>query len=191
MGRHTDFATGYVEDLQKSHTAFLADTSTSPELTADSPYQTLKQHLDQCKETVESQYKKICSRLIVSNVPVYTAAHQAAMLPRISPSILLHLLARFSPVSLGLEWKTALTRYALSIAFMQRAQRLVACGKRESDILNELTNSGHTNWDPMTYPEWLLLELENNILIRPEQGKQLLPIIFDFMLPALSEVTME
>lgn len=54
---------------------------------------------------------------------------------------------------------------------MQRAQRLVACGKKSSEILNELANCGHTNWDPMEFSEWLLLEIESNILIRPEQGK--------------------
>jgi len=66
---------------------------------------------------------------------------------------------------------------------MQRAERLVACGKRDSDKLSELMNGGHTNWDPMEFPEWLLLELENNILIRPEQGKQPHILIFSFSLP--------
>ncbi|KAL5318845.1 hypothetical protein ACEPPN_013912 [Leptodophora sp. 'Broadleaf-Isolate-01'] len=93
------------------------------------------------------------------------------MLPRLSPSILLQLLARFNAVVLSAEWKVALIRYALAIASMQRAERLVACGKRDSDILSELANGGHTNWDPEEYPEWLLLEVENNILIRPEQAQ--------------------
>ncbi|KAF8859302.1 hypothetical protein BDZ45DRAFT_689400 [Acephala macrosclerotiorum] len=161
----------YIGDLRKSYNAFLTNTSASPQLTSGSPYAVLMKHLEQCRENVESLYKKISSRLIVSSSPVYDSARQASMLPRLSPSILLRLLARFSPVALSAGWKIALTRYALAIASMQRAERLVARGKRDSDILSELTNGGHTNWDPMVFSEWLLLELESNILIRPEQAQ--------------------
>jgi hypothetical protein len=173
----------YIKDLQKSHNAFLANTSAGPQLTSDSPYAVLKKHLEQSRENVKSLYKKICSRLIVSSSPHYDSARQASMLPRLSPSILLHLLARFNPVALSAEWKVALTRYALAIASMQRAERMVACDKRDSDILCELTNGGHTNWDPMQFSEWLLLEIESNVLIRPEQGKQPHIQIFSFSLP--------
>jgi hypothetical protein len=173
----------YIKDLQKSHNAFLANTSASPQLTSGSPYAVLKNHLEQSRENVKSLYKKICSRLIVSSSPNYDSARQASMLPRLSPSILLRLLARFNPVALSAEWKVALTRYALAIASMQRAERMVACGKRDSDILCELTNGGHTNWDPMQFSEWLLLEIESNVLIRPEQGKQPRIQIFSFSLP--------
>ncbi|TVY37088.1 hypothetical protein LSUB1_G005891 [Lachnellula subtilissima] len=149
----------YIKDLQNSHNAFLANSSASSQLTSDPPCAVLKNHL------------KIFSRLVISSSPVYDSARQASMLPRLFPSILLRLLSRINPVVLSAEWKSALTRYALAIASMQRAERLVACGKRVSDILNELTNGGHTNWDPMKFPEWLLLELESNILIRPEQAQ--------------------
>ncbi|KUJ20152.1 uncharacterized protein LY89DRAFT_716588 [Mollisia scopiformis] len=158
----------YVKDLQKSHNAFLANTSAKPQLMSGVPYSELTTPLDQCKKIVETLYRKVCSKLVVSGTQIDNA--RQAMLPRLSPSVLLQLLARFEPVSA--EWKLALTRYALAITSMQRAERLVACSESDSDIdiLNELTNSGHTNWDPMDLPEWLLLELESNILIRPEQG---------------------
>ncbi|XMA17316.1 hypothetical protein WAI453_010107 [Rhynchosporium graminicola] len=113
----------------------------------------------------------ICSGFVISGSAVYESASKASLLPRLSPSILLKLLARFNEVVLSAEWKVALVRYALAIAAMQKAERLVACGERDSDILIALTNGGHTNWDPEEYPEWLLLELENNILIRPEQAQ--------------------
>jgi hypothetical protein len=162
----------YIKDLRKSHTALLANTSAGHQLKPGNLNAVFKNHLEQCRANVESLYKKTCSRLAVSNVPVYESARQASLLPRLSPSILLRLLASFNPVVLSPEWKLALTCYALSIAFMQKAERLVACGKSESDMLSELTNLGHCNWDPMQYPDWLLLELESNLLIRPEQGKQ-------------------
>lgn len=159
----------YVRDLQKSYRAFTSNKSASPQLISGSP--ALNEHLSQCRENVQAMYKKICSRLIVLSSPVCESARQASMLPRLSPSILLRLLAHFNRTKLSEEWKVALTRYALAIAAMQRAERLVACGNRDSEILNELLNSGHKNWDPLVYPEWLLLEIESNLLIRPEQAQ--------------------
>ncbi|PVH87759.1 hypothetical protein DL98DRAFT_544883 [Cadophora sp. DSE1049] len=148
------YQVSYVKDLRKSHNAFLATPSAKHEFTAASPYEELKHHLEQCQEHADSLF-----------------ARQSSMLPRLSPSILLRLLARFNPVTLSAEWKLAIIRYALAIASLQRAQRVVACGNRDADILAELANSGHTNWDPEECPEWLLLELENNLLIRPEQAQ--------------------
>ncbi|TVY17756.1 hypothetical protein LARI1_G004515 [Lachnellula arida] len=142
----------YIKDLQKSHNAFLADSSSSAQLTSAPPYSVLKKHLEICRENVDSS-------------PVYDSARQASMLPRLSPSILLRLLARINPVALSAEWKVALTRYALAIASMQRAERLVACGKRVSDIVNELTNGGHTNWDP-----WSFLTQIAREMIVPQSG---------------------
>jgi len=143
----------YIKDLQRSHNAFLATKSASPQLTPGIAYTVFANHLVQCKEKVESMYKKICSRMIVSNAPLYESARHASLLPRLSPSILLRLLASLNTVELSAEWKLALTYYALAIAFMQKAERLVACGQKESDILSELTNDGHTNWDPMESPD--------------------------------------
>ncbi|KAI9055047.1 hypothetical protein LZ554_000013 [Drepanopeziza brunnea f. sp. 'monogermtubi'] len=165
------YQNNYIKDLRKSYNALLANKFDSPQLASDGVQKALKGHLDQCRSNVESLYRQISSRLILSSSSIIENAKTASVLPRFSPSILLRLLARSNPVALSNDWKVALTRYALAIAEMQRAERLVACGKRDSDILNELTNTGHKNWDPMEYPEWLLLELENNILIRPEQAQ--------------------
>lgn len=35
----------------------------------------------------------------------------------------------------------------------------------------ELENPGHVGWDPLARPDWLLLEVENSILIRQEQAE--------------------
>ncbi|KAK0121151.1 hypothetical protein ONS96_011330 [Cadophora gregata f. sp. sojae] len=165
------YQNSYVKDMRNSHNAFLATSSTKHELTTASPYAELKHHLEQCQDDAGTLFKKITAKFVVYGSTTYDSARQASLLPRLSPSILLRLLARYNPVTLSAEWKLAIIRYALSVASLQRAQRIVACGKRDADILTELTNGGHTNWDPEDFPEWLLLELENNLLIRPEQAQ--------------------
>ncbi|KAK1509356.1 uncharacterized protein CCOS01_15450 [Colletotrichum costaricense] len=34
---------------------------------------------------------------------------------------------------------------------------------------NEMANKGHSNWQPSEHPDWLLLEIEANLMIRPDQ----------------------
>ncbi|KUL81399.1 hypothetical protein ZTR_10665 [Talaromyces verruculosus] len=52
---------------------------------------------------------------------------------------------------------------------LQRAKRLVSLVDRPEDLIQEFQNQGHSNWDPYDYPESLLLEIENGILIRDVQ----------------------
>ena len=65
----------------------------------------------------------------------------------------------------------ALISLGLAITRLQREMRLNDCvlAGDISRFQDEEANVGHTNWNPADEPDWLLLELESNILIRPEQ----------------------
>lgn len=68
--------------------------------------------------------------------------------------------------------KDALISYGLSIVKLQRLVRMKeAFAKRdEAKLQQEHNNHGHVNWNPSTYPDWLLLEIESNMQIREEQA---------------------
>ena len=36
-------------------------------------------------------------------------------------------------------------------------------------LAEEWRNTGHENWSPLKFPDWLLLEIESDLLIRREQ----------------------
>jgi hypothetical protein len=36
-------------------------------------------------------------------------------------------------------------------------------------LVEEYNHTGHSNWRPLERPEWLLLEIDNNILLRQAQ----------------------
>ncbi|KAJ5471924.1 hypothetical protein N7539_008493 [Penicillium diatomitis] len=55
------------------------------------------------------------------------------------------------------------------LSSLQRAERLCRLVHSPEDLLKEIRNPGHTNWDPFEEPENLLLEIESGILIRPNQ----------------------
>ncbi|OWY51930.1 uncharacterized protein AALT_g12004 [Alternaria alternata] len=43
------------------------------------------------------------------------------------------------------------------------------CHDKGKDLQAELGNFGHENWTPLEWPDWLLLEIDSDILIRREQ----------------------
>jgi hypothetical protein len=89
--------------------------------------------------------------------------------PRISPTFWLSHLHRDRFSRLPESWKTTIIEYGLAVTQLHRAQRLLAMSAKPADLLGELGHIGHTNWNPMDFPETLLLEAESAILIRREQ----------------------
>jgi hypothetical protein len=91
------------------------------------------------------------------------------MAPKFSPELFLQQLTRKRWNQLPMGWKTCFITYGLSITALQRAERLVSLVGHQEELVRELQNPGHSNWDPYEYPESLLLEIENGILIREVQ----------------------
>ncbi|KAI5800152.1 hypothetical protein DFH27DRAFT_653152 [Peziza echinospora] len=102
---------------------------------------------------------------------------KAGLWPRISTMSLLQRLASNNTTATPLEWRLVLMAYAKGIAQYQLSSRLLRLYRKEAeaqgrdeDVRRELANPGHQNWDPLNAPDWLLLEIENNMLIRPVQA---------------------
>ncbi|KUI70693.1 hypothetical protein VM1G_06338 [Cytospora mali] len=95
--------------------------------------------------------------------------------PRVSPVFLLRQLShggwdsRDGWDSLPATWKQWIVYYGLALTEIQRAKRLINSLDNSLDLLRELKNEGHTNWDATEYPDSLLIEIENDIMIRKVQ----------------------
>lgn len=74
-------------------------------------------------------------------------------------------------VSFGSGLKESLVNMGLSITALQRCNRIAKYERagQKSRLQEELKNRGHTNWSPYQNPDWLLLEIESEILIRETQ----------------------
>lgn len=97
--------------------------------------------------------------------------HQGGLWPCASPGALLKCLGTVAKVSFGKGMKDALIRYGLSVTRQQQLLRMDDARVRRNlkAVNEEAENFGHANWDPSEYPDWLLFEIESNLLIRPEQ----------------------
>lgn len=160
----------YVQDLKKSYSAFAQDRSTSYLLDGEIDL-LVQQHLDETRGEVDDLYQKIRTALRYSPTAAHKVYHCAQMSPRLSPSIVLSFLSHGKINSLSNAWRAVIVQYGLAITSFHRAQRLKAYLQHRFDLQGELENPGHVGWDPLPRPDWLLLEVENNILIRQEQAE--------------------
>ncbi|KAG9566451.1 hypothetical protein KCU71_g4050, partial [Aureobasidium melanogenum] len=97
----------------------------------------------------------------------------ADLWPRCSEGDLLHYLSAAKIFDLGSSWKLVLLFLAESMASLQRAERMLAFHTKQNhkSLLKELRTPGKEGWSAEEHPSWLLLEVENNITIRPLQAK--------------------
>ncbi|KAJ8128034.1 hypothetical protein O1611_g5602 [Lasiodiplodia mahajangana] len=88
---------------------------------------------------------------------------------QLCPIFFLRHLSRKGWTNISDDWKKCIVHYGVMLTQLQRANRLLDARKNSASLMKELNNPGHENWDPYEYPESLLLELENDILIRGAQ----------------------
>ncbi|KAK3353831.1 hypothetical protein B0T25DRAFT_632188 [Lasiosphaeria hispida] len=95
----------------------------------------------------------------------------ADLWPWTSAGALLELLRSSNAHPLGLPARKLLVSYGLSVARLQRLRR-IRSAQQQGDTARaaaEWQNVGHASWSPLDLPDWLLLEIDSNLLIRPEQ----------------------
>jgi hypothetical protein len=158
----------YAADLRASLDALVAQgpANSSCEIPT---FNVLTDHLHQCDQHVQMISHAIECALGPSRL--LASAGFLDQWPRLSPTFLLQQLARKRWTKLPEEWKSCIVQYGLALAALQRAKRLRALydNSRQGDLLTQLQNSGHQNWDPMQHPETLVMEIESDILVRPVQ----------------------
>lgn len=164
------FEKEYAMDLFKSFDSLSGSAEARLIESSEALKQPLRKHLRGCQNHVDNAYQTICHCLQEETSITRRLACRSKMWPRLSTTSLLHHLIGES-ASLRDDWKGCLVEYGVAISNLQRAERLLASIGNNVELLNELSNQGHQNWDPLEHPEWLLLEIENNILIRRVQAQ--------------------
>ncbi|KAK3346459.1 hypothetical protein B0T25DRAFT_484377 [Lasiosphaeria hispida] len=175
LDRVADFAQEkkYVAELRSSLACLQATSGTSQtarSLTPDASAKALRRafvsHLADCQREVDRIHQEACRALDLA----LDATFGLTPRPTVTPLLLLGQLSRHRWPGLSPQWKRCLVAYAVSITHVQRAERLVRLvGQNQDDLVGEILNVGHTNWDPMEFPESLIFEVESGVMIRPVQ----------------------
>ncbi|PNP55340.1 hypothetical protein THARTR1_04482 [Trichoderma harzianum] len=163
----------YSSDLQRSLTALQStgETVLSTSMQPLPRYHEITHAIEQQRKTIDT-YRKSIQDAFWSGDTRFTWLTLGDILPCRTPIEILCLLQSRANHRFGPGMKEALINYGCAIAEMQRLIRLRSAVLLidHRAINEELRNVGHENWDPMEEdPDWLLLEIDSNILIRTDQ----------------------
>lgn len=154
------------DSLQKLRTSLgsAASSPSSTELCQDIFETVLARirHVAQSRALIVSRF---CESTPGSTLPPKAATYSL----RFSNSSLLRLVASNISPKISKSWKEVLVKYALSLSELQRARRIANRLADGLDVRAELTGDSHSRWDPFSRPDWVLFELENNLMIRDSQ----------------------
>lgn len=129
----------------------------------------------ECEKYMSDMFEGVCDSLRPKD-RISLILDAGALWPRLTVrSVISHLL----DLSKVPNWRSHLLALGEAVTILQRARRLVLAGAR-NDIPNvcaELDNAGRVGWDPSQRPEWLVIEIENNLLVRPTQAQVALEML--------------
>ncbi|CAL8123847.1 unnamed protein product [Orchesella dallaii] len=95
------------------------------------------------------------------------------IIPRTTPILLLKYLLNEEQTQRMSSLVTYVGALGVLWSHLKRLNRCIALELKgdsvSAELRKELDNAGHVNWSPKEFPEWLLLELELDVMIRPVQ----------------------
>ena len=129
----------------------------------------IRDHFEQSHRQVIQQHNQMKIALLGQLSPAQSLAVDVQMVPRMGIMSLLRLLAHGRRSTVPKAWRATVTAFGITLTTFQQANRLLAQEEDQNFVVGELSHHYHEEWDPLNHPDWLLLELENNLLIRPDQ----------------------
>lgn len=162
----------YKRDLEDSFDAFRVYKEVVH--LADLPFDnaTIKIHYVKCENYLDETYD-IIRRALAPDTTSSILLPRVGCWPRLTLADLLGLLASVKGLSTNQQWFDCLLRLGKAVLAKQRARRLVLAAESGNiaRFFFEAENLGCMGWDPCLHPDWILIETENDFLIRPMQAR--------------------
>jgi hypothetical protein len=138
----------------------------------------LSKDIAYAQSVVRQQFDALCRAFEIDDHR-FTWLQKGGLWPSVTPVSLLESLRATSICVFGDRMKRCLVEYGLAITRMQQLFRIEDAfqQKKTQKLYDELDNPGHENWKPYERCDWLLLEIDSNILIRKSQIDVALAII--------------
>ncbi|KAF5494312.1 hypothetical protein CGCS363_v009327 [Colletotrichum siamense] len=171
---HGSYEQQYVKDLHASLQAMQwGDQKTGQIAIHGTPRkEDFVEYLQACREDVHRRHCRILEAVFspgAGQEDFPSLQHDFFQMPRINPVFILQRLNKDNLGSSLKAWEDLIADYGVSITHLQRAERMLNSWDDVAALTNELRNLGHTNWDPLVYPDTLLLEIDSGIMVREVQ----------------------
>lgn len=130
--------------------------------------------LEEERSEHEQYLASLMSRVVESlrpRNPGETIAQLADLWPRMDVRLLLAVVSPRRHEQLEKAWRSLILHLGQTITMYQRATRLLKHAEAHDQVAyrKELANCGYDGWSPAEYPEWLLMQVEHDFLIRKVQ----------------------
>ena len=165
-----DYEQEYIKDL---HASLEAHQENDQGEVSDVSFseQKLREHLERRKANVLGSRQSLQKHFFRKDNPSENLAVLVGMIPRTSTTSLLSRLSSRQISQLTTGWRESFIQLGLTISAAQHAERLLKCRKDRIDFHAELSSQACSGWLPISRPDWLLFELENNLRIRRVQAQ--------------------
>ncbi|KIV78786.1 hypothetical protein PV11_06396 [Exophiala sideris] len=168
----------YIKGLRSSVIALELSRKTVSEDNAPISLFRIGELVLEAKNDVFTALGRLCLKFEESE-PGALWLRRAGLWPLATRLSILETLRSTSGLHMNVSMKEAVTEFGVLVTRWQRLLRVEDAHyrRRTQQIEDERKNAGHSNWDPLEYPDWLLLEIDANILIRPIQAEVAFAII--------------
>ncbi len=160
----------YGNDLKRSLLA-LENVSNQPQLQETLPgVNVVRESIEKARVTLKHEFERIQNAFSAEDER-FQWLQLGRLWPSITPITILEQLRSSSDHQFGNGMREGLVLYGLLATALQRLLRIRHAQLKgdHHKLLEEWRNTGHENWSPLMFPDWLLLEIESDLLIRCEQ----------------------
>ncbi|KAF3221818.1 hypothetical protein TWF679_007032 [Orbilia oligospora] len=165
------FTQQYGKDLLRSVEALAGSTSLQNQVDVIVDSENLINYRDATKLNTDDLLSRLRLALSPSRC-LEKLLQMAGLWPTVCKLGLLQKLRLKDRQQLHSSWRKAITELGESITWQQRANRLLQFSRDGAvqEFQREFGNTGQQNWRSDKYIDWLLLEIDSDILIRPVQA---------------------
>ncbi|KAF8551326.1 hypothetical protein OG21DRAFT_1541446 [Imleria badia] len=167
------FQRQYVSALRTSAESFGSEISHAAHRVTELPTaEILGAHYARCRDNY-TEGRDYVKRHLGPRSLSEQAVEQSGRWPRITAHALFRSLASNSPIVLCDDWKNCIIRLALLALELQRSRRLLRLhvNNLHEELRRELQNDGCDGWNSEAHPDWLLIQLQGNFLVRRVQAE--------------------
>jgi hypothetical protein len=160
----------YGEDLLVSLAALSLPQQSRKALHSRPHLASVEREITRCRLLLREQHDKI-QNLASQDDEGFAWLSKGQLCPCFSPVVILEQLRNENRLRVPHALINKIVEYGLLTARLQRYLRIEDAILRRDDrwLEENFETEGHSNWNPLKYPEWLLLEIDSNMLIRPIQ----------------------
>ena len=129
-------------------------------------------HIENASTNMSVRLRSLIGALMADE-PGAEWLEMAGLWPLTTRVSILETLRSTSPAPATGSMRAAIVDFGVAVTQFQRLLRIqdAFCRGKAQQVDDEVKNGGHTNWNPEKYPDWLLLEIDANIMIRPVQAE--------------------